>query len=343
MPFGLTNAPAVFQNLVNDVLRDMLNVFVFVYLDDILVFSPDEETHKDHVRKVLQRLLDNQLYVKAEKCEFHKPSVSFLGFVLSEGEIQMDPAKVSAVAEWATPRSRKEVQRFLGFANFYRKFIRNYSSIAPPLHNLTSPNQAFVWSTECETSFNLLKKSFTSAPVLTLPDSRQQFIVEVDASDVGVGAVLSQINPDNGKLHPCAFLSKKLSSAERNYDIGDRELLAVKVALEEWRHWLEGAQQPFQVWTDHKNLEYLKSAKRLNSRQARWSIFFSRFDFVLSFRPGSKNTKPDSLSRMFDPDNSNQAPKTILPKSCFVSAFSWGVEDKVRASKCQRPGSSGLS
>lgn len=331
MPFGLTNAPAVFQNLVNDVLRDMLNVFVFVYIDDILVFSPDEETHKDHVRKVLQRLLDNQLYVKAEKCEFHKPSVSFLGFVLSEGEIQMDPAKVSAVAEWATPRSRKEVQRFLGFANFYRKFIRNYSSIAAPLHNLTSPNQAFVWSTECETSFNLLKKSFTSAPVLTLPDSRQQFIVEVDASDVGVGAVLSQINPDNGKLHPCAFLSKKLSSAEQNYDVGDRELLAVKVALEEWRHWLEGAQQPFQVWTDHKNLEYLKSAKRLNSRQARWSIFFSRFDFVLSFRPGSKNTKPDSLSRMFDPDNSNQAPKTILPKSCFVSAFSWGIEDKVRA------------
>ncbi len=152
----------------------------------------------------------------------------------------------------------------------------------------------------------------------------------VDASDVGIGAVLSQIHAKDGKLHPCAFLSKRLTNAERNYDIGDCELLAVKVALEEWRHWLEGAQQPFQVWTDHKNLEYLKSAKRLNFRQARWSLFFSRFNFVLSFRPGSKNTKPDSLSRIFDPDNSDQNPKTILPKSCFLSAFTWDIEDKVR-------------
>ncbi|XP_061633832.1 retrovirus-related Pol polyprotein from transposon opus [Phyllopteryx taeniolatus] len=146
MPFGLTNAPAVFQNLVNDVLRDMLNVYVFVYLDDILIFSPDEETHIIHVRSVLQQLLQNQLYVKAKKCEFHKASVSFLGFVLAQGEVKMDPCKVDAVINWPTPTSRKDVQRFLGFANFYRKFIRNVCSIASPLHDLTSPHKPFVWN-----------------------------------------------------------------------------------------------------------------------------------------------------------------------------------------------------
>ena len=331
MPFGLTNAPAVFQNLVNDVLRDMLNVFVFVYLDDILIFSPDEDTHTHHVRAVLQRLLQNQLFVKAEKCEFHRPSVTFLGFVLAEGEIRMDPEKISAVANWTTPCSRREVQRFLGFANFYRKFIRNYSSVASPLHDLTSPHRPFVWSPDCEAAFQGLKRSFTTAPVLALPDPSQQFVVEVDASDVGIGAVLSQINPKDGKLHPCAYLSKKLSSSEQNYDVGDRELLAVKVALEEWRHWLEGSSQPFQVWTDHKNLEYLRTAKRLNARQARWSIFFSRFNFTLSYRPGSKNTKPDSLSRIFSPVNDKPEPKTILPKTCFVSVLTWEVEAKVKA------------
>ncbi|XP_061550331.1 uncharacterized protein LOC133411694, partial [Phycodurus eques] len=295
MPFGLTNAPAVFQNLVNDVLRDMLNVYVFVYLDDILIFSPDEETHIIHVRSVLQQLLQNQLYVKAEKCEFHRASVSFLGFVLAQGEVKMDPCKVDAVINWPTPTSRKDVQRFLGFANFYRKFIRNFSSIASPLHDLTSPHKHFAWNPLCQAAFQKLKSSFTSAPILTLPDLQQQFVVEVDASDAGIGAVLSQKSLKDDKLHPCAFLSKKLTPAEKNYDIGDRELLAVKVALMEWRHWLEGAQTPFLVWTDHKNLEYIKTAKRLNARQARWALFFTRFNFTLSYRPGSKNGKPDAL------------------------------------------------
>ena len=143
MPFGLTNAPAVFQALVNDVLRDMLNQFVFVYLDDILIFSPDETTHIQHVRQVLQRLLDNLLFVKAEKCAFHVSTVSFLGFVISENSIQMDPSKVSAVTEWPTPSNQKLLQRFLGFANFYRRFIRNYISVAAPLHALTSSKVKF--------------------------------------------------------------------------------------------------------------------------------------------------------------------------------------------------------
>ncbi len=337
MPFGLTNAPAVFQALVNDVLRDLLNTCVFVYLDDILIFSKSREEHVQHVRCVLQRLLENHLFVKAEKCVFHTSEVPFLGFIVKEGSIQMDPAKVKAVLDWASPSSRKELQRFLGFANFYRRFIRNYSAVAAPLTALTSVNSPFVWSPEAERSFGELKRLFTSAPILTFPDPSLQFLVEVDASDSGVGAVLSQRSAEDQKLHPCAFFSRKLSPTERNYDIGNRELLAVKLALEEWRHWLEGSELPFVVWTDHKNLEYIRSAKRLNSRQARWALFFNRFNFTLSYRPGSKNTKADALSRQFQVTEPQVAPEGILPSACVVGAITWPVEDKVKQANSQIP------
>lgn len=277
MPFGLTNAPAVFQRLVNDVLRDMLNRFVFVYLDDILIFSRSQQEHVQHVRLVLQRLLENKLFVKAEKCVFHVASVSFLGFVVERGQIRSDPAKIKAVEEWPTPTTRKQLQRFLGFANFYRRFIRNYSRVAAPLTCLTSVKSPFVWSPDAEAAFTRLKSLFSSAPVLCHPDPAVQFVVEVDASDTGVGAVLSQRSPSDQKLHPCAFFSRRLTPAESNYDVGNRELLAVVLALQEWRHWLEGSTLPFVVWTDHKNLSYLRSARRLNSRQARWALFLGRF------------------------------------------------------------------
>ncbi len=294
MPFGLTNAPVVFQALVNDLLRDMLNKHVFVYLDDILIFSRTKEDHIHHVQAVLQRLLENSLFVKAEKCEFHVPSVSFLGYIIGQGSIHMDPAKVSAVTAWPVPDSWKQLQRFLGFANFYHRFIRGYSTVAAPLTDLTSSKIPFSWSSATADAFQTLQNRFTSSPILRMPDPERQFMVEVDASDVGVGAVLSQRATDDQKLHPCAFFSRRLTPAVMNYDIGNRELLAVKLALEEWRHWLEGAKQPFLVWTDHKNLEYIMSARRLNSRQARWSLFNQvQFHSLLSPRdPQRKARRP---------------------------------------------------
>uniref|UniRef100_A0A4W6E7Z3 Gypsy retrotransposon integrase-like protein 1 n=1 Tax=Lates calcarifer TaxID=8187 RepID=A0A4W6E7Z3_LATCA len=245
--------------------------------------------------------------------------------------MQMDPEKVKAVVNWVTPTSRREVQRFLGFANFYRKFIRNFSSLAAPLHQLTSSKNKFSWSLQAEQAFQMLKQRFATAPVLTQPDAQRQFVVEVDASDVGIGAILSQRSVTDNKLHPCAYLSRKLSSAEHNYSVGDRELLAIKAALEEWRHWLEGAEQPFLVWTDHKNLEYLRAAKRLNSRQARWALFFSRFNFTVSYRPGSKNVKPDALSRAFPCSLEPKSEVPVLPRSCVVGAITWDIERKVLA------------
>ena len=153
--------------------------------------------------------------------------------------------------EWPVPTTRKLLQRFLGFANFYRRFIKNYARLAAPLTQLTSIRKAFVWSSAAQAAFNNLKEKFSSAPVLVHPDPSLQFIVEVDASDTGVGAILSQRSPDDHKIHPCAFFSRHLSPAEQNYDVGNQELLAVVLALREWRHWLEGAVQPFIVWTDH--------------------------------------------------------------------------------------------
>ena len=173
--------------------------------------------------------------------------MTFLGLIIEWGQVKADPVKIQAVADWPKPTTRKQLQRFLGFANFYRRFIRNYSKEAAPLTKLTSVKAPFAWSPEAETAFPALKELFTSASVLHHPDPSLQFVVEVDASDTGVGAVLSQRAPKNQKLHPCVLLSRRLSPAERNYDVGNRELLAVVIALNEWRHWLEGAAHPFIV------------------------------------------------------------------------------------------------
>ena len=276
MPFGLTNAPAVFQTLVNDVLRDFINLFVIVYLDDILIFSPTPKEHTTHVCLVLQRLLENRLFVKAEKCVFGATSVEFLGHILEKGQVRAYPKKVRAVEEWARPADRTQLRHFLGFANFYRRFSR----VAAPRSALTSTLRPFSWTPEAEDAFSTLKS--LSAPVLILLQPSRQFIIEVDASDVGIGAVLSQRSEEDQQIHPVAFLSRHFSPAEKNYDVGNRELLAVHAALSEWRHWLEGAQHPVLIWTDHKNLMYIRDMKRLGPRQARWALFFCRFDFTLT-------------------------------------------------------------
>lgn len=329
MPFGLTNAPAVFQSLMNNLFRDITSSFAFIYLDDILIFSRSLTEHQQQVRLVLRRLLENRLYVKPEKCEFHVASVRFLGFVIARGQVEPDPDKIRAVADWPIPGTRKDLQRFLGFANFYRRFVRDFSRVAAPLTALTSTKASFCWTPEAQGAFSKLRSLFTSAPILRHPDSARQFVVEVDASEAGVGAVLSQRDPSTQKLHPCAFFSKRLSPAEKNYDVGNRELLAVVLALQEWRHWLEGSLQPFWIWTDHKNLAYIQAARRLNSRQARWALFLSRFQFTLSYRPGSKNGKPDALSRIFPPPASPDS-TPILPSECIVGAATWEIESVVQ-------------
>lgn len=250
----------------------------------------------------------------------------------------MDESKVKAVTEWPQPSTLKELQRFLGFANFYRHFIRGYSMIASPLTSLLRGKPSKLkWTEEASQAYNTLKERFTTAPILKHPDPDLPFVVEVDASDCEIGAVLSQRHGQPGKLYPCAFFSRKLTAAERNYDVGNKELLYMKAGLKEWRHWLEGAIHPFQVITDHKNLEYIKSAKRLNPRQARWSLFFTRFQFTVTYRPGSKNGKADALSRQYDLPTESLTPECILPPSVVIAPVTWDIMEEIQREQLQEP------
>ena len=196
---------------------------------------------------------------------------------------------------WETPKTVRDVQCFLGFANFYRIFIKNYSQVAAPLTRLTCKDK-LEWGPQAEKAFQDLKTAFTTAPILVHPDFTKAFYLETDASDFALGAVLSQIGAD-GKLHPVAFYSRKFSAAEINYEIHDKELLAIVDSFQEWRHFFEGAAHPVTVYTDHKNLEYFMTSRVLNRRQARWNMSLSRFDFVITYRPGKQQGLSDALSR----------------------------------------------
>ena len=326
MPFGLSNAPAYFQRFINETFKEMIGKFVVIYLDDFLIYSKDESSHREHIRAVLEGLREAHLYAKLEKCQFGVPSVKFLGCQVSANGFSINPDRVKAVMEWPTPRNRKELQKFLGFANFPRKFVENYSQITVPLHRLTRKNVSYSWTPECESAFNALKLAISSAPVLAHPDPDKPFVVETDASDFAIGCVLSQEDSD-GDLRPCAFYSRGLKPAERNYPIYEKELLAIKVALEEWRHYLEGSPHQFTVLSDHKGLEFFANAKVINQRHARWAIFFKRFDFVVRYRPGSLNNLADALSRRPDyvPTGTElyQTPQPILePSSIEIAAIS---------------------
>ncbi len=311
---------------MHEVLREYLHRFVLVYIGDILIYSRSLAEHRHHVVKVLQRLRQLRLFLKAEKCSFHQPSLQFLGFHLDSSGIRMDEGKVEAIKTWPQPTNIKELQRFLGFSNFYRHFIQNYSTLTNPLTNLLrNKPKSLSWCIAAKEAFEKLKTSFTQAPILVHPDPEIPFIVEVDASTTGMGAILSQQQGNPSRLHPCAFFSRKLSPAERNYDIGNRELLAIKLALEEWRHWLEGAKHPFTLLTDHKNLQYLREAKRLNPRQARWALYFTCFNFKITYHPGPKNFKAVAQSRLHAPEEEEDPPNSSSQKVC-LSAPSNGIQ-----------------
>ena len=318
MNFGLANAPSYFQAFMNKIFSDYVDVFMVLYLDDILIFSSSLEEHVDHVRKVLIRLGENDLFCKLEKCSFHVTSTDFLGFVVGVEGVSMDDSKVATLLSWSEPKNLKELRRFLGFSNFYRRFIKNFSSICRPLTQLTSSKSVWSWSEECSSAFESLKQAFVSAPVLNHPDVSQPFIMETDASDFAVGGVLSQRS--SGVLHPCAFYSRSLSGPERNYDVYDKELLAIKVCLDEWRHYLEGGEF-VEISTDHRNLEQFlqKSPRVLTGRHARWLLFFSRFNLKIVYRPGVQNGKADALSRR--EEYQIAAVGTDSVKSTFESSF----------------------
>jgi hypothetical protein len=240
---------------------------------------------------------EHKLYLWLEKCKFEKTKIEYLGVIILHNKVEMDPVKIAGVVDWPTPSNEKEVQSFVGFVNFYRRFIPDFSHYARTLFDLTMKDVRFIWGLPQEDSFMKLKELVTSAPVLILPDDDLPFRLEANGSGIATGAVLSQQSVDNNAWHPVAFLSKALNPMERNYEIHDTEMLAIIQGLEEWRHYLEGARHPVEIWTNHKNLEYFRVAQKLNCRQACWSLYLSRFDLTLHHKPGRSMGKPDTLSR----------------------------------------------
>lgn len=299
MPFGLTNAPGTFQALINDTLREYLDDFVLAYLDDILIFSTSYDEHVRHVRKVLTKLREKDLPIKLSKCDFHKHSMPFLGFIVSENGLAPDPQKVESLKTWPEPTTVKEVQEFLGLANYYRKFVMSFSNLAAPMTNLTKKDHAFIWTQECKNAFKELIERLTAAPILAIFDPEREAVLETDASDYAIGACLTQKGAD-GNQRPIAYYSRKMTGPELNYDIHDKELLAVVEAFQHWRVYLEGAKFPVQVYTDHKNLLYWTTTKQLNRRQVRWSEVLASYDFQIHHVRGTENGRADALSRRID-------------------------------------------
>ncbi|XP_060182450.1 uncharacterized protein LOC132612133 [Lycium barbarum] len=259
MSFGLTIAPAAFMDLMNRVFKPYLDLFVIVFIDDILVYSRNEAEHAEHLRIVLQTLKERELFAKFSKCEFWLKSVTFLGHVISGEGVRVDSQKIDAVKSWPRPASVSDIRSFLGLAGYYRRFVEGFSSISAPLTKLTRKKIKFQWSDACERSFEELKKRLTSAPVLTLPEGTEGFVVYCDASGVGLGCVLMQ----HGKV--VAYASRQLKVHERNYPTHDLELAAVVFALKIWRHYLYGVH--VDIFTDHKSLQYIFKQRELNLRQ----------------------------------------------------------------------------
>jgi len=323
MPFGLTNAPATFQEMMNHIFRDMIDLGLLAYIDDLLIYAKTEEEHDRIVKEVLQRLRTNRLAISPEKFVWKQLEVEFLGYVIGREGIKMSEEKVKGVLEWKSPASLTETQAFLGFANFYRRFIKDYSRVARPITELTkATTKDWKWTPEAESAFTELMNRFTSALILAHFDPQRPVIVETDALDFALGAVLSQRNNEN-RLHPVTFHSRKFTPPEINYEIHDKELLAIVDSFKHWRRYLEGAMHQVQVFSDHQNLEYVTTTKVLNRRQARWAQELAGINFKIIYRPGTKNGKPDALSRRseYRPEkggNESQPITTVLHKTHFA-------------------------
>src|SRR5882672_8046400 len=271
MPMGLSNPPATFQAFMNHIFRDMTDIFIVIYLNDILIFSNSLEDHRIHIQHVLECLCEYDLHSKPEKCLFHTQKIEFLGFMVTPTGISMDSAETDTVSAWPTPTNLKAVQAFLGFANFYRRFIVGFSDIVIPLIRLTRKDTHFSWGPDQTKAFGALKHAFTTAPILAHFNPDNPIVVETDASDYAIAAIISQISPEDGDIHPIVFYSRSMQPAELNYEIYDKELLAIFEAFRQWRNYLEGSAHVVLVLSDHKNLEYFATTKQLTRHQVRWS------------------------------------------------------------------------
>uniref|UniRef100_A0A0W0GFP5 Putative reverse transcriptase-rnase h-integrase n=1 Tax=Moniliophthora roreri TaxID=221103 RepID=A0A0W0GFP5_MONRR len=318
MFFGLSNSPATFQAFMNDILSDFIDEgWCVVYMDDILLLLKNQDEHRERTERLMRHLKKHDLFLKPEKCEFDVTEVIFLGMVIRPSYIAMNPVKLAGIAEWEPPCMVKGVRAFLGFGNFYRKFIGKYAQLTRPLNDLLQKNRKFEWTKECQIAFDVLKAKFLSEPILIMPDVDKPFVIEADTSKWATGAVLRQKGTD-GEWHPCGYLSKSLSLTERNYEIYDHELLAIYRVLVEWRHYLIGGNFKVVILSDHKNLT--------------WSLFLSEFDLGLIHVPGKSITQADALSRWSnkqDEVDSDNKDIIMLPERLFIKGIDLGMKEAI--------------
>ncbi|CAM5173325.1 unnamed protein product, partial [Eretmochelys imbricata] len=295
LPFGLKGAPATFQRLVDQLLRGMES-FAVAYIDDICVFSQTWEDHVSQVRQVLDRLQGAGLTVKAEKCKVGMAEVSYLGHRVGSVRLKPEPANVEVIRDWPAPRTKKQVQAFIGMAGYYRRFVPHFSAMATPITELCKKGKPdkVVWTEQCQEAFRALKEALVSGPVLANPDFDKPFVVFTDASDTGLGAVLMQ-EDEKGERHPIVYLSKKLLPREQRYAAVEKECLAMVWALKKLELYLFG--RHFTVYTDHSPLTWVHQMKGANVKLLRWSLLLQDYDMDVVHVKGSANMIADALSQ----------------------------------------------
>ena len=274
---------------MNEVFKHFLRKFVLVFFDDILIYSSGMEEHVQHLSSVLSIMKEHQLFAKLSKCVFGATHVDYLGHVISAQGVATDPSKIKVMKDWPVPTNVKQLRGFLGLTGYYRRFIKGYASISKPLTMLLKKN-GFKWSQEAQVAFEQLKQAMSSAPVLALPNFEKEFVVETDASGVGIGAVLLQ------EGHPIAYLSKTLSAKHQLMSTYEKEFLAVILALERWRGYL--LDRHFKIKTDHFSLKYLLDQRITTPTQMKWLPKLMGFDYEIMFKKGTDNAVADALSRL---------------------------------------------
>ncbi|KAI5115279.1 hypothetical protein M0805_000711, partial [Coniferiporia weirii] len=330
MFFGLCNSPATFQAFMDDTFHIViLEDKVLIYMDDIFIFASTlEELHRK-TERVLNICDKNDLYCKPEKCIFAVQEAEFLGMIITPNNINMDPIKLTGISEWPTPKTVKQLRSFMGFCNYYRRFIPNFSHTVYPLNELTCTNEPWTWTPERDKAFLKLKTQFLDKPALLIPDPSKPFILETDASKVATGAVLYQTN-SNGDLQPCGFISQTLGPAQQRYEVYDRELLGIIRGLEAWRHYLLGNPHTTIIWCDHKNLSYFRSDRRLSPRQSRWNLYLSQFGYSITHQPGTSIPGADALSRRADHGEEPAEERTMLPETIFIGKINVDLYTKIQ-------------
>ena len=296
MPFGLTNAPATFQRLLDKIIGPEMEPHAFAYLDDIIIVTKTFDEHLQWLSKVLNKIKVAGLEINRKKCEFCCSQVHYLGFLVNENGLQTDPDKIDPILKYPVPRNIKDLRRFLGLASWYRRFIPNYATLATPLTKLLKKTQSWIWHAEQQSAYEEIKLCLSDAPVLACPDFEIPFVLQTDASNTGLGAVLTQTVRD--EEHVISYASRTLSEAEIKYSTTEKECLAIVWAIQKYRPYLEGYK--FTVVTDHSSLRWLHNLKNPTGRLARWSLSLLEYDFDILHRKGSQHHVPDALSRMFE-------------------------------------------